>query len=194
MGKYDRLMHKLAPLPPEDSAYQHRVDQVKARLTDGVTWSAEGLGKAFARMTHGDGPQPELEEAMALARRLGKKGIESLLSLANLELEAIEQLLLEGHAEGEPGWGAYGAKPNVLRLASGGRVEARFEPAVRVLDKEAVRQWCLTQGLEKSMHLWPSTLAAIVKERLMADEVSLPPGVEVGSRWTARFVGPAEED
>jgi len=66
----------------------------------------------------------------------------------------------------------------VVTLEEGGSVAVQPEPYSTVKDKEIYRLWCIEQGMEHSMHLWPSTTQALVKERMLVGHEP-PPGVEV---------------
>lgn len=73
-----------------------------------------------------------------------------------------------------------------LRLASGASVSKYDEPVAKVVDKEAFRQWCIENGYERQLRLWPSTTTTIAKERTLAGEAP-PDGVEVTVRTIVRL-------
>lgn len=156
-SKYASVMPRLKPLPASDQTYQDKVDEAKASFYD---LSATGLAKDYASW------------------REQKERIEDELREINLFLEAATQLLVASQEEGADGWGQYGASDNALRLASGDKIEIRREPYGQVKDKEAFRQWCVDNGYERQMQLWPTTMNAIVKERLVNGD-DLPDGTEV---------------
>ena len=178
MGKYDRVLSNLPTLPPEDDSYQAKVNEAKSTLRAAETHTPESLARAYQAMRLGTGPMPKQEQRDQLVSLLGKEGLEDLLYDANLKLEALEQLLIESHDGDETGWGQYGAKPNAVRLSSGATIRVQVEPTGKVLDKEKFRQWCLANGLEQKLQLWPSTMKSIAKERLLAG-ATMPDGVEV---------------
>lgn len=136
----------------------------------------------------------------ALLREV-KALISEWLSDANLLIEAVEGLMTEQmEVEGVAS----------QRLVDGGSVSMSYEPYASVKDKELYRRWCATPtdrcyvcgvgaeehgnghdftpgaGLERSMHLWPSTTTALVKERLL-DGQPEPPGVEAYSMVNVRL-------
>ena len=73
-----------------------------------------------------------------------------------------------------------------LRLTDGKSVSTYQEPYPSVVDKEAYRVWCLKNGFEHDMHLWPSRTAALVKEMLLNGDAE-PPGIEVYSKTMVRL-------
>ncbi len=73
-----------------------------------------------------------------------------------------------------------------LRLASGGSVGTSKEPYGKVVDKEAFRLWCIKNGYESQLQLWPGTMNAIAKERTLAG-VPPPDGVEVSVKTVVRL-------
>lgn len=155
-GKYDAVLPGLKPLPPSDLSYQEKVERVKADV---------GLRQA-----------DELAEAY-IALRHEKKAVEKQLYDVNLRIEAHEQLLAESQERGGAGWGEYGVKENALRLSSGDTVRIQREPYGQVRDKEAFRLWCIANGYERQLQLWPTTMNAVCKERLMVGEPE-PDGCE----------------
>lgn len=159
MGKYDALLPSLPKLQPEDLAYQARVEKVKETLAPNATPADLATGYANARRD--------------------KDRINEQLSIINLRIAAYEQLLAASQEAEEEGWGAYGAKPNAIRLSNGDVVRIQREPQGKVIDKEAFRQWCIANGYERQLQLWPSTMNALVKERLLAGDPT-PEGCEVG--------------
>lgn len=148
MGKYDAIVEKLPRLPVEQTDYQGRVDEVKARFR----------GKKAT----------ELAAAYIDVRRQ-KDVLEEQVSALNLVIEALVQLTCE----------VFDAEDLAsVKLADGSSVSRQLEPYAGVEDKEAFRLWCLEQGLERSMHLWPATVQSLVKQRLLDGQAD-PPGVKV---------------
>jgi hypothetical protein len=161
MGKYTDVIAKagLKPAPIEDLGYQGKIDRLKADIRGACT-TAECLARNYA-------------SARALKDELAAQ-----IGSVNDVLEAYQQLLVESHEAGEAGWGQYGARENALRLATGAVVRIDKEPVGKVVDKEQFRLWCVANGLEQSLQLWPSTMNAIAKERLLAGAAP-PDGVDV---------------
>ncbi len=73
-----------------------------------------------------------------------------------------------------------------LRLESGAGVSMYSEPYGQVVDKEKFRLWCVANGYEGSLQLWPSTMNAITKERTLAGDAP-PDGVEVTAKMMVRL-------
>ena len=98
-------------------------------------------------------------------------------SSAQLLVDVYESLMLERmEAEGLAS----------LRLESGASVSTYSEPYGQVVDKEAFRLWCVANGYEKSLQLWPSTMNSLAKERTLAGEPP-PAGVEVFAKQMVRL-------
>jgi len=169
-GKYDKVLPGLKPPPVEDFTYQSRVDEVKKDITNRA---AVFLGTSYALL------------------RVKKKLAENVLKDINLHIAAHEQLLVESQEIQAAGWGDYGATENTLRLETGESIRVQAEPTSQVKDKEAYRLWCIENGYERQMGLWPSTTEAIVKERLLAGEKP-PDGCEVYARTKIVFTKGSE--
>lgn len=174
MGKYSKIIDKLAPAPPENPAYQERVQKRKDAIRAGQTHTPESLAKLYAE------------------QRRNKAALETAESLVNLELAALEQLLLESNRSDEPGWGLYGATDDMIRLASGAKIVIQREPVGKVVDKEAFRLWCLKEHLEQKMSLPWQTMNSIAKERFIAGAPP-PAGVELNAREIVKFSDAKEE-
>lgn len=100
--------------------------------------------------------------------RLEKTEVEEKLFDLNFQIQAFEQLLNDYYeVEGITS----------LKLDSGCSVRIQYEPYANVVDRQAFRQWCLSQGFEDQMQLHPSTTQALVKERLLDGE-NEPDGVK----------------
>lgn len=166
MGKYDAITPLLPKLQPDDPSRQQKIDAVKNGVTNR---DAIPLATEFIRL------------------RLLKDDMESDLKAVNLMIEVYEQLLAESQEAERAGWGEYGVKENALRLPDGDTVRIEIQPYGQVKDKEAFRLWCLKNGYERQMHLWPSTTNAVVKERLFTGDPS-PDGCEAFQKTTVKYV------
>lgn len=177
MGIYDTIVTTLKPLPPADASYQDKVDKIKEAIhaRDGLS-----LASAYARLRTGSGRTPSASEVEALIHDFGKDGLAKIAYQINLRIEAYEQLLDASQDEQAPGWGTHGVKDNAVRLPSGDTVRVNREPYGKVMDKEQFRLWCIANGYESQLQLWPSTMNAIVKERLKEGEPP-PDGTEAFS-------------
>lgn len=158
-GKYAAVIDKLPRLLGTEPAYQEKVNVVKAEIVKELaTPLGPPVGSDFAyRYT-------EL--------RAQKEEIEEQLSAINLQIEAINQLIVDQfESEGV----------SSVRLSTGASVSVQYEPSAQVVDKEAFRLWCLAQGLERSMVLPWMTTNAITKERLLAGDPE-PEGVKAHAK------------
>jgi hypothetical protein len=187
MGKYAAVLQKLPPWVNPDLERQSKVDEVKQEirstpespLPDEVR--LEFIGEKMRQVIENiayvnhlllELPGPRFY-ASVIARayrevRAVVETLDELQSHMHLTKEAYEQLLILAYeAEGV----------NSLKLATGERVRIEPQPYAQVMDKEAFRQWCVAQGLERSMHLMWQTTNSLVKERLLKGEPE-PDGIE----------------
>jgi hypothetical protein len=117
-------------------------------------------------------------------RRKEKDVAEALVSLLNLEIEAISQMLVASQELGEEGWGAYGAADNALRLTTGDGIRLQPEIYPVVSDKAAFRDWCVggpqlaSMKLGAKMALPPKDMSDLVKDRLLNGQPE-PDGIKV---------------
>jgi hypothetical protein len=154
-GKYDHVLQNLSPLPPEDPKRQEVIDQIKESLGHDATLIARGY----------------------INFRTRKEELKAALSEVQIQIDAHEQALTESQEIQSAGWGEYGAKDNMLRLSTGETIRIDHEPMGKVVDKEAFRVWCINNGYERQLQLWPTTTNAICKERLLAGKPE-PDGCE----------------
>lgn len=73
-----------------------------------------------------------------------------------------------------------------IRLASGQSVSWYYEPYLTVTNKEDFRQWCIKQGLERSLHLNWQTANNLVKQMLIRGDEE-PPGTATWSKVKVRL-------
>jgi hypothetical protein len=161
-SKYDAILPKLKDLPPQDPAWQAKVDLVKHAIINDpkISKSPSNLARMFA------------------AARNAKDKLEADLYDANTDIEALTQMLVESQEEAGAEWGTYGAQKNMLRLVSGDKIEVRREPYATVKDKDALREWAVKNELQRLLSIHHKTLEGLVRERLMKGDAE-PDGVEV---------------
>lgn len=215
-GKYDGVIDGLQRQAPTDPPYQDRVNKVKEEFDK---LDPVDLAKQYIELRKGSGisafqivqrlleSQREAEgtadafelrwtperEALLLVECLGEDGIAALEKLCNLRKEACVQLLVASQERGDEAWGKYGVKDNAMRLEGGETIRVQSEPYGQVKDKEAFRLWCIDNGYEKSLQLWPATMNAIAKERCVNGEPN-PDGVEVFRKDIVKYVAPGGGD
>jgi hypothetical protein len=170
-SKYDAVLPNLRPAPPADPSWQDRVERFKATI---VERDSASLAAEYVNL------------------RAAKDDLDAEASVLNLRLEAYTQLLVASQDADADGWGRYGVAGNALRLASGDTIRVQREPYGQVRDKEAFRLWCVANGYERQLQLWPSTMNAIVKERLVAGDPE-PDGVEAYARAKVVYVQAKKE-
>lgn len=103
--------------------------------------------------------------------------IDAWKSSMQLLLDAYEQLMLDRMEREEV---------KSLGLLSGASVSTYVEPYGKVVDKVAFRRWCVDNGYEAQLQLWPGTMNSITKERLLAGAPT-PTGVEVFAKTMVRL-------
>lgn len=159
-GKYAHIIGGLEQLPVEDQRYQDKIDKIKEEIKSKTVHTPESLVKEYAII------------------RVVKDDLKEELSIIQERLTAFEQLLYESHDHEEFGWGTHGGSDNMVTLPDGRKLQVLLEPVGKVLDKEAFRLWCIAEGLENSLQLWPTTTQALAKERAEKGQSS-PDGVKI---------------
>lgn len=167
MGKYTKVLAGLPKFLGTEPAYQEKVDAVKKEIlakADATFLPASALGKEYVDL------RAEIDH------------IKGLLSDANLELEAVTQLMVDQfEVEGV----------SSLKLSNGQNIVTFPEPYISVSDKEACRLWAIKEGLERSMALpWP-TLSAIAKDALLTGKPA-PDGTTMFAKTKIRLLGEGE--
>ena len=180
-GKYEAVIGGLEPLPPENPSYQEKVNAYKAEISAAVVHTPESLAQVYEKIRRGTGNPIDKDFLETLIELLGDDGISDLKSECDKRMLAVEQMLATSHDGDEPGWGMYGANDNAVRLPGGSSISIEKEPTGKVEDKEAFRKWCIADGLENSLQLWPSTMNAIVKKRCL-DGLPEPDGIKIYSK------------
>lgn len=186
MGKYDKIIGTLEPLPVEDPKAQEKIEKIKAEIRASDVHTPTSLAQEYEKTRFGTiGPNGvaglDEDTKNSFFELLGKEGLADLQSEIQKRLTAIEQLLTDSFMQDEIGWGQFGASSNMVKLVGGESLAVQLEPIGKVEDKEVFRLWCVANGLENSLQLWPSTMVAITKERLLAGEAA-PDGVKAYSR------------
>lgn len=155
-GKYTSVIDKLPRLTATKSEFdggifQEKVDKKKAEISIS---SSVALAELICNL------------------RDQKDNLDEQMSVVNLELEAVSQLLVDAYeAEGV----------ETVKLDRGPSVSVQMEPQIRVLDKEQFRLWCLDNGMEREMVLPYQTSNGLVKARLLNGEPN-PEGADVAAR------------
>jgi hypothetical protein len=162
-SKYADVIKDLPMLPPDDLSYQAKIDEIKAQIKSENVHVPESLAREYQVV------------------RTAKEDLAEQLSLIQMRLTAVEQLLIEAYDEDDPGFGLYGAAPNTIKMKNGASIAIQMEPTGKVEDKETFRRWCIENGLENSLQLWPTTMVAITKERLL-NGLAAPDGVKAFTR------------
>lgn len=206
-GKYDAIVVDLKHAPTKDVPYQQKVDKVKEEwkdvdvltVVDEYRTLRRGTGLRMLKALQEAAKALDVfaltqeEEAMILVRTLGKEGIEALDYLCNLRIEAATQLLVASQDRGDEPWGKFGVKDNAIRLENGDTIRVHAEPYGQVKDKEAFRLWCIKNGYETQLQLWPATMNAIAKERRLNGDPD-PDGVEVFRKEQVKFIPAGGKD
>lgn len=160
MGKYDTVNRNLERAAPEESPRQQRIDVAKQELLSNMSITAAVLSHLWKEL------------------RLQKSELESQLDEVGVQLSAAEQLMEDVYLHD---------KISSVKLDDGRSVSLEHSPQAVVKDREQYRLWCIENGYEGELRLWPSTTDAIVKERLLSGQ-ELPAGVEayLRTKWVLR--------
>jgi hypothetical protein len=146
MGKWSNLKEKFVRFVQEPS-YQQLVDKQKQVYL----------------------PMSRLDRCVQLMEARKKKDeLEDLVKLRNIEIEALNQLLVED-LEGED-------ESKVTNTA--GTFSIRDSPYPQVKDRVAYLKWIREQDLEDLLTVNYQTTAGMVKDRIEKGE-EIPPGIEV---------------
>lgn len=167
-SKYDKVLPGLPKAPVADQTYQDKVDEVKRKIGP---QKPETLARAYAALC--------LEDEKVKAAQYD----------VNLRFAALEQMIAASQDAKEDGWGKYGAAENMIRLENGGSIRVQVEPYGQVRDKEAFRQWCIANGYERQLQLWPSTMNTLCKERLLEAQ-PLPEGCDAFQKTKVIYTAP----
>lgn len=198
-GKFAAVLGGLQKVEPSDLEYQDKVNIEKDRLRSGQAASdaeqehtrilTESLMDWAECWTVNGAPSSHTPESLAklyIKLRTELDELEAVRYDRQVRLNAIEQMLINSHEANQPGWGLYGSAEHTVKLASGACIDVLAEPDAKVIDKEAFRLWCIQNGLEGKLQLWPSTMAAIASERLLAG-MAPPDGVDVKVRSKIKY-------
>lgn len=102
-----------------------------------------------------------------------KDMLEGHVSNINLLIEAFSQLIAnQFEAEGTS---------SLTLDDTGDNVRVQLEPQAKVTDRDTFREWCIKEGLERSLMLPWQTTNKITKDRLLAGD-SEPDGVSAEAR------------
>lgn len=185
-GKYDHLLHKFKKLPPADLKQQEKINHRKVTLRDcprcdggrqspiGVTCgTCEGTGQWQLTASR-------LSDLYVIARA----DLETILlaaSAANIELEALTQLLIESQENKAPEWGAFGASDRSLKMTNGDTIRVQSELYGTIKSKAAFRAWCYNNELTVHMELPEKKTQDLVKARAINAQLE-PDGIEIFTR------------
>jgi len=198
-GKYAHLTGNLPKLPAVEPERRSIVDMVKTDIVSAVSQyptvvdSTESVADLLQEGTRMIRRLLDIEKRACAGRpyaaafaqvyaelRTTKDCLNDWLSSVQLLLDAYEELMT-GQMEQEG--------ITSLRMMNGGSVSTYTEPYASVVNKTLFREWCLDHGFGDQLQLWPATMNAITKERLIAGE-PVPDGVEVFAKTMVRLNKP----
>ncbi len=160
-GKYAGVVEGLPAKRVEDMDRQDIINVIKGKLTS--------EGNTIA----------DIAALYAQARRNYDK-VQAEQSLRYLQIEAYQQMFTAAQEVQDGPWGMYGVEDNAIKLPDGSTIRVDEEPQGQVIDKEALRQWCIANGYEHKLQPHHKTMNSWVKERLLNGE-PLPDGTEAVS-------------
>jgi hypothetical protein len=166
-GKYDHLLHKLKPLPPEDLEYQERVDEMKQSLRTCPHCHGREEPCAYCHSTGRRTLTGKTLAEMYIMSRNDKETLEQAIKNATLELAALEQMLIASQEQQDQDWGEFGASDRTVKLATGDSVRVQPEVYAQAKDKQAFREWCFSNGMRNKMELPEKQRNDLSKDRLL---------------------------
>lgn len=152
-SKYAAVVERLPKMDAQEPSYQEKVEAVKRDLAPMLSSSSE-IANEYVLLR---GEEDNLEEQLSVLR---------------LRKAAVEQLLVDRFEHDDV---------SSIKLTSGHSVSVQVEPYAQVVDKDALREWAKTNGLERSLTLPWQTVNALAKERLLAGDAE-PEGTKVFAR------------
>jgi hypothetical protein len=141
-GKYAEIIDDLPRLKAENPTYQNKVNDRKKEILEeiGDALSSSSLALLYRQ------------------QRQEKEEIEAQLSLANLDLEAITQLLTDRYEIDEI---------SSVSLDDGDTVRVDLEPYAKIEDAQKLWDWAKANDMERSMQLPWQTVNSMMKEMLL---------------------------
>lgn len=187
-GKYDHLLPHLPKLPPSDLEYQQKVEDEKKRLRQCSACDGSGIegGKYVADakpcvQCDGLGRRTMNGQRLADLYVIARADVETVADAmfrANLQMEAVSQMLIASQEAGDTDWGAFGASDKSLKMTNGDNIRTQPEIYPVPKDKNAFREWCFANGLRSKMELPPKPMTDLAKLRLLNGEPE-PTGLTV---------------
>ncbi len=210
-GKYDHILPHLPPIPPGDAEYQMKVETEKERLRQcpecdgtgkraltvrGLPDNATDYEPQHIAVTEDDPPcgfcdgtgrrrmDAQMIAALYIIARADVATVEAAAFRANLELEAVSQLLIANNdTKKDPAWGAFGASPNSIKMTNGDNIRLQGAPFPLPSDKAKFREWCFANGYRDKMVLPDKELSDLSKACLLNGQPQ-PDGVKAYVRTT----------
>jgi hypothetical protein len=190
-GKYANVIDRLPRSFGTEPDYQAKVNAVKKQIIENampethldtetiLKWQHDihkeliELAKLLVLATGGTIQGSELARVYRDLRGI-KDMLEGHVSNINLLIEAHAQMLSEQYE-------VEGIKSLALNDGIGGTVRVQYEPMAKVVDRDAFREWCIKEGLERQLMLPWQTTNKLTKEALLNGEAE-PDGVTAESR------------
>lgn len=159
--KYADVTSSLPRILNTDNVYQEKIDEEKRRIVASPNFkhSAVDLARQYVDL------------------RAEKQKLDRVIYNVNLHLKAIEQIMANQFEAEETA---------AITLETGERVRTYQEPYAQITDKDALRAWCLANGLEREMAVPWMTIDKLTRERLLEGEPE-PDGVTVFSYTKVRL-------
>ena len=158
---YHDMLRKLPPLPSEDPPER------KVRL--------DAAREAILIEEGGNPTAPALVHRYKVLRD-AKDAAEAVVKDINLQLDAVSELLAD----------QFDAEDVTSLRTKEALVSVYVEPYTSVQDHDSLREWCIAQGLERSLRLPWQTVNSITKQRL-EDGLPEPDGVTIFAKTKIRL-------
>lgn len=158
---YDALLAKLPPLPSDDPPdRKKRVDAARQAIL----------------IEEGDKPSAPALVHRYTALSDAKDAAEQVVKDINVELDAVTELLAD----------QFDAEGVTSLRTKDAHISVYVEPYTSVNDHDALRGWCVKQGLERAMRLPWQSVNSITKQRL-EDGLPEPDGVTLFAKTKIRL-------
>lgn len=198
-GKYDAILPGLPPLPPADLKYQERVELAKAEVTDR---DATALAEEYIRLRAEKDKineklsrvslQIEAHEQLLADSKESKAPGWGLFGVKDnaLRLASGDTIRIQkepyGKVADKEAFRLWCVAPADRCMECGEREAAPWHDELTSTD-ENTHAFRPGGGMERQLQLWPSTMNAIVKERLVVG-MEPPDGVAAFSYTKVMFV------
>jgi hypothetical protein len=187
-GKYAKLVKTLPKFQGRDAQAQ-RI----AALTDtikqepGFVQHASALAATYTKLRAMRKLLDHVESSLELrTAAIEQIALDQFENEATLSIKLAEGVVMFEEAMADLVDEIMAVQPHELQLNLTPTVYYQPEAYCEVFDKDQFRQWCIENGLADKLQLWPTTMASITRERLLAGDTE-PDGVKASNKPKLTF-------